>query len=137
MTVNRSYRLLVAAALALVTGGCATSGDVFQAHRAAVAQRELELATADLRDCPVVVTNDTGQYLDVDYVAAGMRKELGVLPSGQRAEFNVLCDAGSVDAYGVVTMEGMYSGSREFRTRARLDRTKVAVLRFTDLHAVR
>jgi hypothetical protein len=128
---------MVLAAFALVAGGCATSSDVFQVHQATMAQRALEEATADRRVCPVVVANDTGQYLEVDYVAAGMRNELGVVPSGQRAEINVLCDAGSVDAFGVVTMEGMYSGRREFRSRVRLDRTKVSVLRFTDLHAVR
>ncbi len=131
------FRVLTVTALALVSGACATSTDVFRLHDAQLAQRALEEASADREICPVVVANDTDQYLDVDYVAAGMRSEVGVVPSGQRTRVNVLCDAGLVDAFGVVTMEGMYSGRREFRTRARLDRTRVAVLRFTDLHAVR
>ena len=130
-------RAVVAVALALGAGACAPAANVFDVHQAAEAQRVLEAANQDRSVCPVVVANDTGQFLDVDYVAAGMRTDLGVVPSGQHTEFGVLCDVGLVQAFGVVTMEGMYSGSREFRTRARLDRTKVAVLRFTDLHAVR
>jgi len=137
MSTNRAAIFCATALFALAAGGCATSGDVFQAHRDAMDQRARAAATADLRDCPVVVANDTEQYLEVEYVAAGMRSELGIVPSGQRTQFSVLCDAGSVDAFGIVTMEGLHSGTREFRTRARLDRTKVAMLRFTDLHAVR
>ena len=128
---------MLAVAVASAATACAPAVDVFDVHQAARARAALEAATADERVCPVVVANDTDQYLDVEYVAAGMRSGLGVVPSGQRTGFNVLCNAGTVEAYAAVTMEGLYSGSRHFRTRARLDRTKVAVLRFTDLHAVR
>jgi hypothetical protein len=137
MITSLGKRSVLTVALALVTGACATSPNAFTRHDDDMAQRALDEANADRRDCPVVVANSTDQHLDVVYRAGGMRNELGIIPAGQRTGFQLPCSLESVRAYGTVALEGLYTPHQEFETRARLDRTGVAVLHFTEMHAVR
>lgn len=128
--------MALAIALTLSTGACASS-NVFAEHETDMAQRALREATADRAECPVVVSNSTDQLLEIEYRAGSIRQELGLLPSGQRASFDVPCSFETVRAYGTVAMEGAWTAHREFETRVRLDRTKPAILHFTEMHAVR
>jgi hypothetical protein len=130
-------RTAVLAALALSTSACATSSDVFARHESDMQRRASEEANADRWLCPVLVSNSTDDHLEVEYEAAGIRSALGILPAGQQVRFGVFCDAEQVDAHGVSTMGGLYGDGIEYRTSARLDRTKPAVLHFTRTHAVR
>lgn len=137
MITSLSKRSILAVALALMTGACATSQNAFTRHEGDLARRALEEANADRKECPVVVANSTDQHLDVVYRAGGLRSDLGILPAGQRTSFGVPCSLESVRAYGTVALEGLDMPHREFETRARLDKTGVAVLQFTEMHAVR
>jgi hypothetical protein len=130
-------RPLMVVALTLAMGACATSPDVFTKHDMDMQRRALEEANADRWMCPVQVSNSTDSHLEVVYEAAGMMSDLGVVPAGQNLTFGVFCDAGSVEAFGVSTMGGLYGDGIEYRTSARLDRTKPALLQFTSRHAVR
>jgi len=137
MTTSLGPRSVLTVALLLMTGACATSQSAFARHDDDMAQRALREANANRKDCPVVVANNTDQSLDVVYRSGSVHNDLGVLPAGQRSGFSVPCSLETVRAYGTVALEGAYTQHREFETRARLDRTSVAVLRFTEMHAVR
>ncbi len=132
-----SGRGFIALMVALMTGACATSSNVFVEHPEEMAERALREATADRRECPVVVSNGTSELLEVTYRAGSVSGELGLLPSGQRAHFDVACSLEMVRAYGTVALGGVYTPNREFETRARLDRTGISVLHLTEMHAVR
>ena len=137
MYTSTTRRMAFAIALALSSGACATSANVFARHEGDMAQRALREATADRAECPVIVANGTDQMLEVEYRAGSMREEMGLLPSGQRARVDVPCSFETVRAYGTVAHGGLSMSHREFEARVRLDRTKAAVLHFTDIHAVR
>ena len=137
MTTSTTRRMAFAIALVLSSGACATSSNVFARHEGDMAERALREATADRAECPVIVANGTDQMLEVEYRAGTLREEIGLLPSGQRARVDVPCTFETVRAYGTVALGGAWTAQREFETRVRLDRTKPAVLHFTEMHAVR
>jgi hypothetical protein len=137
MIISTRNRMAVAAVLALASGACATSNNVFTRHESDMAERALREATADRTQCPVIVANGTEEMLEVEYRAGSLREEVGLLPSGQRASFDVPCSLETVRGYGTVALGGAWTPHREFETRARLDRTRAAVLHFTEMHAVR
>jgi hypothetical protein len=138
MTTFRTHRLAFAAiALSLSAGACATSSNAFARHEGDMAERALREATADRAQCPVVVANGTEEMLEVRYRAGSVSADVGLLPSGQRARFDVPCSLETVRGFGTVALGGAWSAHQEFETRVKLDRTRPAVLHFTEMHAVR
>ena len=137
MKTSIARNAALAAALSLSMGACASGSNVFARHETDMAERALREATADRSACPVIVANGTGETLEVEYRAGGLREEVGLLPAGQRSRFDVPCSFETVRGYGTVALGGAWTAHREFETRVKLDRTKPAILHFTDMHAVR
>ena len=137
MTTSTTKRAALALVFALSSGACATSSNVFSRHEGDVAQRALREATVDRVQCPVVVANGTEEMLEVEFRAGSLKEDVGLLPSGQHTSFEVPCSFETVRGYGTVALGGAWTAQREFEARVRLDRTKPAVLYFTEMHAVR
>lgn len=137
MTISRITTGAVALAATFAAGGCASAPNVFDRHEAAVAERAVAEANADRRTCPVIVSNSTDRHLEVEYRAGGVKSELGLLPAGQRVVVDVFCDTGSVEAFGVASMGEIFGEGIRYRTTARIDRSRAAVLMFTEMQAVR
>ena len=60
--------------------------------------------------CPVIVANGTGDVLEVEYHAGSLREEVGLLPSGQRASFEVPCSFETVRGACQATILAIQTG---------------------------
>lgn len=122
-------------ATGLLLAGCATSADPWSEHAATAGLKATSMDPAAV--CPVVVRNGTEATLDASYEVVGMRFDLGLLPSGQTAEFNVQCQAGRVRATAVSHAMGLDEPEQRFQKMVRLDLARVTQLRLTQADAVR
>ena len=61
MTTATQRRMMTVVAIALSSGACATSSNVFARHEGDMAERALREATADRAHCPVVECPHNGK----------------------------------------------------------------------------
>ena len=133
----RSKTLRAASLLGAVglLAGCASAANPWTGHgpEAAAKARSMDPAAV----CPVVLQNHTQATLDASYEVVGMRFDLGLLPSGQSASFNVHCQAGRVRALAVSHSLGTEEPQELFQRMARLDQVIVTRVSLTQADRVR
>ena len=108
-------------ALSTVVTVCVTSPNAFDRHDWYTQNRRSAAAAANLEFCPVLVANRTSDMLDAGYRLDGVAKELGVIPEGGIASFDVRCAFGKIEAYVSSGMGVMAGPGHEYRKMAKLD----------------
>jgi hypothetical protein len=117
------------AVLVVVLSGCATASNPWEGYGARAARKAALMDPGAI--CPVVVENGTNAALDASYEVVGMRFDLGILPSGQSAQFKVQCQAGRVRATAVSHAVGLDEPQERFQKMARLDLASVTRVHLT------
>lgn len=120
--------------LAALLSGCATASSPWAQHEARAELKETFMRPGSV--CPVIVENETEAMLDASYEVVGMRFDLGLLPSGQTAEFQVQCRAGRVRATAVSRSVGLDEPELRFQKMARLDLSRITRLQLTQADRV-
>lgn len=123
-----------ALALLLVLVGCATAPGPWEGHAGRADAKAARLDPAAV--CPVILSNGTPGTVDASYEVVGMRFDLGLLPSGQSAEFQVQCQAGRVRATGVSHTGGLDEARDRYQVVARLDGARVTRLQLSQANKV-
>ena len=119
----------VLALSALVTA-CVTTPNAFDRHDMQTQNRLSAADAANREFCPVVLSNRTSEMLEAGYRLDGVAEDLGVIPEGGSAAFDVRCSFGKIEAYGSTGMGVMAGPGQEFRKMARLDRHGVTRVEF-------
>ena len=129
MLEARTARLALAGAIAALGAACASAGGPWDRHDEHP-QRARAPEARPAAVCPVVLSNETDQRLDVGYVLGGVTSVLGLIPAGRSLSFSVSCDPGSIEAFGVAS--GFFlGGGDQYRTVASLDPDRATRMGFT------
>lgn len=130
MFVAKSLRYGGVLALSWLVTACATMPSAFDRHEWET-QGRLSAADAQHREyCPVVVSNRTTDMIDAGYRLDGVSAQLGTIPEGGSASFDVHCAFGAIEAYATTDMGVIAGPGQRFRKRARLDRSGVTRVDF-------
>lgn len=133
-------RSLTQAALALVlavsTGACAATPNVWELHDMHERQQRAGAVESTATVCPVLLTNHTDMQLDAGFEAGGVSSVLGLIPAGRSLGFSVACDVGPVQAFAV-SNGGFLGGPQEYRAVAPLRRGRTTELGLSLANRVR
>lgn len=125
-----------ALALSAMSAACVSAPNAFELHDRSAA-RPTAADAAQREHCRVMVLNGTPRMLETGYRIDGVPEDLGLIPEGGRRSFDVRCDFGKIEAYGVSNMGVMAGAGEEYRKVARLDRSGVTRVTFSSLDRVR
>ena len=117
-------------ALSAIVTACVTTPNAFDRQDWHAVNRLSAADAAHREFCPVVVSNRTSEMLEAGYRLDGVREDLGVIPEGGSATFDVRCDFGKIEAYGSSGMGVLAGPGQEYRKMVRLDRAGVTKVEF-------